>query len=325
MKALPLHIFGLSVSVLFGCQQPKSESPVPKISFVTVEPDVRLEIVDWGGSGENLLFLGGLGNSAHIFDGFAPQYTDEYHVWGLSRRGFGASDKPGHGYHLDTLTKDILTVMDSLKIRRVTLIGFSIAGEEVSKFATLYPERVDKLVYLDAAFDRTDLSFGANAPEDPEPVEMTAADSSSPESVQQFFKKLYGVDFGLSEIKATSRFDKKGRYLGDGTPNSILAAMMTIFESPAYEKIKAPALAFYSLNDSVKALFPYYDVLDSLKKKDADSVFRLDSAHTQQQMERFRTGMAQGQVIGIHGAKHHLFLSDSAEVSREIRKFLSGK
>lgn len=307
-----------------GSKPSDSVTATPHISLVRVEPDTRLEVIDWGGKGEAILFLAGLGNSAHIFDGFAPQFTDEYRVLGLTRRGFGASDHPLHGYHTDTLCADIRTVLDSLHLNKVTLVGHSIAGEELTRFAALYPERVDKLIYLDAAYDRTDLSFGAEAPAPPFPLEMSAADSSSPEKVQRFFERLNGVDFGLSEIQATSSFDAEGRYLGDGTPDPVFEAMMHIFERPAYEKVKAPALAFYCINDSVSQLFDYYTQLDPAQKKAAENVFRLDSLFTRRQMEVFSSQMRNGKAVEMHGAKHHLFLSNPVEVSRQMRVFLSG-
>ena len=40
-------------------------SPGAKVQFVTVEPDVRLEVLDWGGSGRPLIFLAGNGDTAH--------------------------------------------------------------------------------------------------------------------------------------------------------------------------------------------------------------------------------------------------------------------
>ena len=37
---------------------------------------IRLHYLDWGGSGPALLFLAGIGSNAHLFDGFAPRFTD---------------------------------------------------------------------------------------------------------------------------------------------------------------------------------------------------------------------------------------------------------
>src|SRR4051812_22060568 len=77
-----------------------------KSGFVSVD-GVKLHYLDWGGKGKVLLFLAGLGNSAHIFDDIAPKFTGRFHVLALTRRGHGQSDKPATGYDLPTLTDDI--------------------------------------------------------------------------------------------------------------------------------------------------------------------------------------------------------------------------
>jgi hypothetical protein len=61
------------------------------IRFVTVEKGVRLEVVDWGDSGRPLVLLAGGGDTAHVFDDFAPKLTSSFHVYGITRRGFGES------------------------------------------------------------------------------------------------------------------------------------------------------------------------------------------------------------------------------------------
>jgi len=45
------------------------------IQFVTVDKNVNLEVLDWGGSGQPLVFLAGLGNTAHVFDKFAHRLS----------------------------------------------------------------------------------------------------------------------------------------------------------------------------------------------------------------------------------------------------------
>jgi len=50
---------------------------------VPIEKHVQLEVIDWGGNDQPLIFLAGLGNTAHIFDQFAPQFTKHYHVYGI--------------------------------------------------------------------------------------------------------------------------------------------------------------------------------------------------------------------------------------------------
>jgi hypothetical protein len=123
-----------------------------KVQFVAVGSGVKLEVLDWGGSGPPVVLLAGLGNTAHIFDRFAPKLTAWYHVYGITRRGFGASSAPTTGYSADRLGKDVLAVIDALKIDHPVLIGHSIAGEELSYMGSRYPTRVAGLVYLDAGY-----------------------------------------------------------------------------------------------------------------------------------------------------------------------------
>jgi non-heme chloroperoxidase len=86
------------------------------VQFVTVEEGVRLEVLDWGGSGRPLVLLTGFGNSAHVFDDFAPKLKDICHVYGITRRGYGASSRHVTGYTEQRLADDVLHVLDSLKL-----------------------------------------------------------------------------------------------------------------------------------------------------------------------------------------------------------------
>src|SRR5207249_6687009 len=94
-----------------GEQQPsteagqRDESP-HTVHFVTVDGNVKLEVLDWGGSGRALVLLAGLGDTAHVFDDFAPKLANTYHVYGITRRGFGASSVPDSGYSADRLGDD---------------------------------------------------------------------------------------------------------------------------------------------------------------------------------------------------------------------------
>src|SRR5437867_10860906 len=152
-----------------------------KVSFVTVEPGVQLEVLDWGGTGDTLVLLTGIGDNAHVFDEFAYQFNDRFHVIGITRRGFGRSSQPAHGYDLDTRARDDITAVDKLNIRDAIFVGHSVSGTELNKIAAVYPDRVKKLVYLDA------LDLGSDGwttlPQPPPALVDTAADL---ESVQRF-------------------------------------------------------------------------------------------------------------------------------------------
>lgn len=125
---------------------------VPPDSFITVN-GVRLQYLDWGGKGEALLFLTCLGGTAGDFQPLATRFTDSFHVFGLTRRGQGKSDKPVTGYDTASLARDVVAFLDAKNISRVTLVGYSLAGDELTELAGTHPQRVSRLVYLDAAYD----------------------------------------------------------------------------------------------------------------------------------------------------------------------------
>ena len=112
----------------------KRDLPSYTRSFVAVNNNIKLEVLDWG-SGRSLILLAGLGGTAHSFDIFARKLTQTYHVYGITRRGFGSSSAPAPSdgnYSAARLGDDVLAVIDSLKLNRPVLIGHSFAGEELS-------------------------------------------------------------------------------------------------------------------------------------------------------------------------------------------------
>src|SRR4051812_39477486 len=80
-----------TAACMSGSSAARPPHSAPIISMTRIGPGVSLEVLDWGGRGPTLVFLAGGGNTAHVFDDFAPQFADSFHVIGITRRGFGAS------------------------------------------------------------------------------------------------------------------------------------------------------------------------------------------------------------------------------------------
>ena len=123
-----------------------------RVSLIEVEKGVKLEVLDWGGSGRPVVLLAGLGNSAHVFDDFARKLAKEYRVFGITRRGYGESSVPENGYTSDRLADDVVAVIEALKLAKPVIIGHSIAGLELSSLGSRHADRVAGIVYLDAIF-----------------------------------------------------------------------------------------------------------------------------------------------------------------------------
>src|SRR5438876_12318759 len=80
----------------------RCDTSAHKVSLVTVEPGVQLEVLDWGGTGQALGLLTGMGDNAHVFDQFAYQFNDRFHGIGITRRCFVRLSQPAQAYVIDT-------------------------------------------------------------------------------------------------------------------------------------------------------------------------------------------------------------------------------
>src|SRR5262245_3424253 len=190
-------------------QPPDSwQDPSPhSVQFVAVGQNVRLEVLDWGGTGRPVVLLAGGGNTAHIFDEFATKLTASYHVYGITRRGFGASGFLAPDDPADCLGDDVVAVIDALKLNRPVLVGHSIAGAELSSVANRHPDRVAGLVYLDAAYSYAfDNGRGADVMEmqklkAPLPPSPGRADLASFSALTKYYERINGFRFPEAELR----------------------------------------------------------------------------------------------------------------------------
>src|SRR5579872_3203496 len=160
-------VFALIACTACAQSAPSSQGETAlKTQFVDVQPAVRLEVLDWGGTGRTLVLLAGLGNTAHVFDSLGPKLAAHYHVIGITRRGFGQSSAPQTGYDPRRLGDDVVAVLDALHLTDPVLVGHSIAGEELSAVSTFHPGRAAALIYLDAGgtFALYDPKYGDYTP-----------------------------------------------------------------------------------------------------------------------------------------------------------------
>lgn len=288
-----LAFIPLSVaSALLFAQAPKPHRP-PKVQFVEVEPHVRLEVLDWGGKGRPVVFLPGLGDTAHVYDQLARKLTDAYHVYGVTRRGFGASSVPRSGYTADRLADDVLHVLDSVKLERPVLAGHSVAGEELSSIGARRSDRIAGLIYLDAAWDRTYVP----------PKE----------------KKQYGGE-QESDFAKVGIPEQPKPVAGKFDPADEVRAGV---QRPDYGRIRVPALALYAAARSWAELMPGTpEFTDDEKRKAAGKVVESMVQIRKHMAESFRTEVAGSRVVEIPGASHYLFRTNETDVLREIRTFL---
>jgi non-heme chloroperoxidase len=312
---------------------PQWSDPSPhRVLRVTVAHDVQLEVLDWGGptrggSGAALVFLAGLGNTAHVFDAFAPRFRDRFHVYGITRRGNGASSAPDSGYDAATRARDIVTVLDSLHLGQAVLIGHSIAGDELSKVAVTYPARVRALVYLDAYDNgpaRREAMRAIVTPRGLAP-HVTPGDSVSPAAVAAFYGRMLGGTYPESETRATFVFGPDGHLQADGPGEKSWPKVGAGTEASAYRQIKAPTLGlFATYPGGTTEFFPGVDFarLDDSTRAAAARYFTDMTRWEQTNRDRMRAELPRVVLIELPHAGHYVFLTQPDRVEHEIRTFL---
>ena len=151
VRKLAAISFLLASSVAFGADTSWKDPSPHTVRHITVDQNVQLEVLDWGGTGRPIVLLAGLGHSAHLFDDFALKLKPRYRVVGITRRGYGGSSVPEGGYSSTRLAEDTFEVIRALKLKKPLIAGHSIAGLELTALAEKHPEDIAGLVYLDAA------------------------------------------------------------------------------------------------------------------------------------------------------------------------------
>jgi len=301
-------------------------APTPyQVQFIEVEAGVKLEVVDWGGSGRPLVLLAGLGATAHTYDKFAARLTPSYHVYGITRRGFGASSVPPSGYSADRLGDDVLAVLAALSLIRPVLVGNSIAGQELSSVGSRFPEKVAGLVYLDAAYSYAyyDSTLGdLNIELIEVRRKLEELQSKLFQDTRPLIEELLETD--LPRLERVLREKHKGL---QATPAALLAAYAKAEAHlppaiPAihagrqkYTHIPVPILAIY-------ALPPDFGDLPGGDPAERAAFEARAAVSTEAQAKAFEAGVPSARVVRLPHARHEVFSSNEEDVLRELNAFI---
>jgi TonB-dependent SusC/RagA subfamily outer membrane receptor len=318
----------LIAPIALGAQAIPGDTSRHTQRFINVEPTVKLEVLDWGGTGRPLVLLAGNGNTAHVFDDLAPKLAQRYRVFGITRRGFGNSSAPAWGYLSDSLADDVLAVMDSLHIRRPILVGHSLAGQELSSIGSRHPERVAGLVYLEAGYghafyDSAQTRVGLTMFD----VQRKLARLDDPGSVltlaerDTIVRELLSTSLPLMERdlrvydRAVAAAPDKSIVAPAPEHDQIQRALTLGMQK--YTAVRAPVLAFFALPGEAPPEIA----------KDSASRARFDSSYIAArapQVNAFSRGIPSARVVTIAHANHYIFRSNEAEVLRQMFDFIDG-
>jgi non-heme chloroperoxidase len=316
------------------------------VQMIRVDKDVELEVLDWGGTGRAVVLLTGLGNTAHVFDEFAPKLTSGYHVYGITRRGYGASSSPATGYGADRLGDDVLAVFDALKIPKPILVGHSIAGEELSSIATRHPERIAGAVYLDAAYSFAyyDPSVGdlnidlidlqkklyqlSMQPPEPRPLVQELLQTDLPlfeRDLRQFQKQFEAMVNSRSPRRDPTTADRasfdayrswQARTQGPPFPEAELRQQFEVNRDGSLGRWRMKSF----VAEGIAAGQQKYTKL----QVPILAIYAVDNGHpNEEQIAAFEKGVPSAHVVRLPRANHYVYLSNEGDVLRATQDFIT--
>jgi pimeloyl-ACP methyl ester carboxylesterase len=320
-----------------GAATPKGEvAKYPSVNYTDISPHtsgfaqvngIKLNYLDWGGDGPPLVMIHGIGDDPHVFDDLASLLRDRFRIVAYARRGHGLSDSTGP-YDSTTLLEDLRQLLDSLGIKRTRLIGWSMGGNEITAFAGRYPERVEKLVYLESGYDWStpfffkafEATLSANNP--------TAADMESLDAARAWYRKAWlgnntpwspGLEAYLRDL---AQPDADGKLHPKPTDEAwgLLLATVGSWQRD-YAKVQAPALALYATT-----FFPAKRSDAALTKKLRDFDQKTMVPFRRASMERVKSELRNVKVQQIADRTHmSMGVQQPKALAAAIREFLLTK
>lgn len=112
--------------------------------------DLTFHFVQWGKQGTPIIFIHGITANAYCFQAFADELASDHRVFAYDLRGRGDSDKPEEGYSVPLHAADLAELIDELGLQRPVIVGHSLGAIIALYFAVHYPEKLSKLVLIDA-------------------------------------------------------------------------------------------------------------------------------------------------------------------------------
>ncbi|WBB99335.1 MULTISPECIES: alpha/beta hydrolase [unclassified Solwaraspora] len=227
-----------------------------------------------------------------------------YRVITYDRRGFGSSSKVGSGYDYDTFAADLNTVLETLDLRDVVLVGFSMGTGELARYVSRYGhQRVTKLAFL-ASLE----PFLVARDDNPEGLPQKVFDGIEAAAkgdryawYMQFFSDFYNLDENLGSRISQETVTGSWNVAVSSAPVAAYAVVSSWIEDfrEDVEAVRAsgkPALILHGT---------------------ADNILPIDAT-----ARRFRRALPDAEYVEIEGAPHGLLWTHAEEVNAVLRTFL---
>ncbi|WP_323155410.1 alpha/beta fold hydrolase [Pseudomonas alvandae] len=274
-------------------------------SYITTPDGVQLYYKDWGPKdGQVVTFSHGWPLNSDSWESQMLFLADQgYRVIAHDRRGHGRSSQPWEGNDMDHYADDLATVINTLDLNDVTLVGFSTGGGEITRYIGRHgTDRVKKAALISAVppmmLQTEDYPRGL-------PIEVfDGLRKASLDNRSQLYRDIAsGPFFG---------FNRDGAKVSQGLIDSFWVQGMQAGHKNTYDCIAA-----FSATD-FRADLARFDVPTLIVHGDDDQIVPIDaSAHAAAEL------VQDAELIVYPGAPHGLTDTHKDRLNQDLLDFLS--
>lgn len=219
--------------------------------YIKVEKGVTLFVEDLG-KGTPVVCIHGWPINQKMYEyQMNHLIVNGYRYIGIDLRGFGKSDHPLEGYTYDRMADDIRVVINKLKLKNITLVGFSMGGAICIRYMSKHKGyKVSKCILAGAAAPsytkRQNYPYGATKEETTLLIQNILNDR--PKTIEEF-----GMKFFYSPISDSFRRWFNGLGLEASSHGTAYSAMSLRDEDVRkdLEKVLAPTAIFHGVQDQI--------------------------------------------------------------------------
>ena len=200
---------------------------------------IKLHYLEFEGDKPTIILAHGLTANASCFDGLVKAgLSPKYHFISVDLRGRGQSDKPATGYTMADHAKDIIGLLDQLGIEKAVFGGHSFGALLTFYLATYYPDRIDKMILLDAAAQMHPNTREMLIPTMSRLGQVYPSFDTYIEKAKQAPYLNYWEDTMYSYFKADLKELENGTFTTNSKPEHIVEAINGVFAEPWLDYMK---------------------------------------------------------------------------------------
>jgi non-heme chloroperoxidase len=296
--------------------------------YIEVKDNIFLHIRDWG-QGNTIVFIPGWPLGHEMFEyQFTQLPLHGFRCIGISMRGFGKSSKPWGEYTYDVFADDLLSVLHSLDLSNVTLVGFSMGGAIALRYMARHKgDRIANLVLCGAAAPsftiRSGFPFGNEPGAVDSLIELCYSDRAK---LNSDFGNIFFKNSNNISPKLLDWFQSLGM---EASPHATAACLATLRDSDLREdipSINVPTILFHGLHDKI-CPFELAETLTAptVAMPTGGEAMAVGTEAMSAGAEPTAGGIRDAKLIRFENSGHALFYEEREKFNAELMNFIEKK